>query len=479
MTLLHETVEVPRTVADCFAYVSDFTTTAEWDSTALAARKLTPGAIDVGTCFEVVCALPIGSVTLLYTVQRLHADALIELSGKSALFDVRDTITFAATDTGTRIDYRAEFRFHSLVAPFAALSRSGLEKMGRESVAGLAQALQDEFPVADASDGRALADRLVLPGVALFSRLGYTLARKRFNPMSANVRGRHMLVTGASAGLGYAAAQELARRGATLTLVMRDRGKARATVAQLQRETGNTAIRYELADLSVMADVDALVARLRKRGQPLDVLINNAGALFNPRGETREGLEQSFALLLLSPYRLTQGLQPLLAQSDDARVINVVSGGMYSQPLQVDALQIPDTPAYSGSVAYARQKRALMVLTEEWAQQWMADGIAVNAMHPGWADTPGVRSALPQFRRLMKKVLRSPEEGADTIVWLAVATEAGAVSGKLFLDREAQPTHLVSSTQELPGEREKLLRLLRQIRIAIPAPRGTGRAVST
>ena len=150
----------------------------------------------------------------------------------------------------------------------------------------------------------------MLPGVALFSRLGYTLARKRFNPMSANVRGRHMLITGASAGLGYATALELARRGATLTLVMRDRNKARTTVAHLQRETGNAAIRYELADLSLMADVDALVARMHKRGQPLDVLINNAGALFNPRA--RDGARAWSRVLrccCCRPYRLTEGLQ--------------------------------------------------------------------------------------------------------------------------------------------------------------------------
>jgi NAD(P)-dependent dehydrogenase (short-subunit alcohol dehydrogenase family) len=460
MTVLHETVEVERPIEEVFAYVSDFTTTAEWDATAVSARKLTAGAISVGTQFEVVCALPVGSVTLLYTVRKLHDNACIELSGQSTFFDVYDTITLRSTATGTHIDYRAEFTFKPLVATVAALARTGLEQMGRESVAGLGEALQDNFPLSESAGFTRRADQLVLPGVALFSRLGYTLGRKHFNPMSAYVIGKHMVITGASAGLGYAAALELARRGATLTLVMRDRQKAERTVADIQRATGNPDIRYELADLSLMADVDSLVARMHKRGEPIDVLINNAGALFNPRAETGEGLEQSFALLLLSPYRLTEGLQPLLAKAAAPRVINVVSGGMYSQKLEVDALQMPDTPAYSGSVAYARQKRALMVLTQAWAAHWKNAGITVNAMHPGWADTPGVRTALPQFRRLTQSVLRSAEEGADTIVWLAVATEAGKVSGKLFLDRQIRPVHLLSSTREGPGEREKLLNLL-------------------
>lgn len=269
-----------------------------------------------------------------------------------------------------------------------------------------------------------------------------------------------MVITGASAGLGYATALALARRGADLTLVMRNPEKAAQTVAALKRETGNKRIRHELADLSLMADVDALVRRLRKRGKAIDVLINNAGALFNPRGETAEGLEQSYALLLLSPYRLTEGLKPLLKKAEAPRVINVVSGGMYTQKLDVDALLNEDVDTYSGSVAYAREKRALMVLTEEWAREWADDGIVVNAMHPGWADTPGVQAALPEFRSVMRTVLRSAEEGADTIVWLAVATEAGDVSGKLFLDREARSTHMLRRTRESAAERRRLLEFL-------------------
>jgi NAD(P)-dependent dehydrogenase (short-subunit alcohol dehydrogenase family) len=204
-----------------------------------------------------------------------------------------------------------------------------------------------------------------------------------------------------------------------------------------------------------MSEVDRLIQRMHRRDKPIDVLINNAGALFNPRAVTAEGLEQSFALLLLSPVRLTLGLKPLLERAGAARVINVVSGGMYSQKLDVDEL-ICGEEGYSGSVAYAKAKRALMVTTEQWGEEWADDNIVVNAMHPGWADTPGVESALPGFHKLTRLVLRSPAEGADTINWLAVATEAGKVSGKLFLDREPRTTHLMSSTVEDPAEREKL-----------------------
>ncbi len=466
MTVLHEVADVKRPPEEVYDYVSDFTTTVEWDATAIAARKLTPGVVAVGTQFEVECALPVSSVVLRYTVKELKPNKLIVLSGSSKFFDIEDTISFSELPGGTRIDYRAEFFFKPLVSTIAEFSKTGLEKMGRESVVGLARALKDNFPLKKPTSADKVADKLVLPALSLFSRLGYKLGRKRFHPMTASVKHKHMVVTGASAGLGYATAQQLARRGVNLTLIMRDQAKAEKVVSDLQAETGNSNIRFELADLSLITDVNSLIKRMKKRGQPIDVLVNNAGALFNPRSETREGLEQSFALLLLSPYCLTEGLKPLLLMASSPRVINVVSGGMYSESLKVEDLIAPDNGTYSGSVAYARQKRALMVLTQEWASEWETEGIIVNAMHPGWADTPGVRSALPQFRKITKRVLRSSEEGADTIVWLAVATEAGSVSGKLFLDRAEHATHLVKKTRESGQETEKLMRFLASNRVS-------------
>lgn len=208
-----------------------------------------------------------------------------------------------------------------------------------------------------------------------------------------------------------------------------------------------------------MTDVDALVARLRKAGEPIHILVNNAGALFNPRQTTAEGLERSFALLLLAPYRLTEGLQPLLAAADGARVVNVLSGGMYTQRIDVDDLQ-SEHGNYSGAAAYARAKRGLMILTGEWASAWAKQRIVVNAMHPGWADTPGIASALPAFRRLTRAVLRNPAEGADTAVWLAAAPEAADLSGRFWLDREPHPTHVFPHTRETAAERRRLLEAL-------------------
>ena len=140
-------------------------------------------------------------------------------------------------------------------------------------------------------------------------------------------------------------------------------------------------------------------------------------------------------------------------------MIVVASGGMYTEPLDVDALD-PDPAAYDGTKAYARCKRAQVVLAEEWTRHLLDTGITVNAMHPGWADTPGLRTALPGFSRIVGPLLRTPEEGADTIVWLAAAPDAADLSGLFFLDRRARAKHRLRRTRR-PDEAREAARLWR------------------
>ena len=467
MTTLNETIHIERPAHEVFAYVADFATCEEWDSTAVETERLTDEPVGVGTRYRVVCEAPVGKLPLEYEIVEYQAPEKVVLVGRGRFFEVRDTITFTPTESGCELDYTAEFTWKPYLKGLASQMEPGLKRMGYASVQkGLKAALEDRYEVPSISRENDRADRFVPTALARFTRRGFNRGKKKlFHPMSRYMGDKHVVLTGATAGLGKASAEFLAYRGAELTLVVRSRKKGQALVEDLKARTGNRNIHLEIADLSLMADVDKVVASLLKKGKPVDVLINNAGALFNPRQETAEGLEQSFALLLLGPYRLTEGLYPLLKQASDtngeARVINVVSGGMYSQKLNTYDLQNAEGK-YSGSVAYARCKRALMVKTEQWAEDWAGDNIAVNAMHPGWADTPGVETALPEFHRLTRLVLRTPEEGADTINWLAVASEAGAVSGKLFLDREPRRTHLAASTRESEEARERLRAILDQ-----------------
>lgn len=471
MTVLLEKIEVDRPVNEAFEYVANFATTQEWDSTVTAATQTTDGPIEVGTTFDVRCAMPIGWIDLTYEITELDRDQLIVLRGKSRFFEIEDRITFRDLAIGCQIEYRAEFFFKPLLAKVAHRFDSGLHKMGRESVAGLKAALEDTNLPPCLSKAEKLANTLVLPSVARFSKVGYSLSKKHWKPLSTSIAKKHIIITGATTGLGYSTALNLARRGAKLTLVARDAARGAEAVAQIQALSGNSDISLQLADLAVLAEVDALIKRLIERGESIDVLVNNAGALFNERQETVEGIERSLALLLLSPYRLMLGLQPLLKRAKTARVINVVSGGLYSQKLSVDMLLENKGGDYAGAAAYSQAKRALLVATQELGPSWQAQGITVSAMHPGWADTPGVENALPGFHSLMELFLRSPAEGADTIVWLAVAQEAGEMQGGLFLDRKPQPAHLLRRTQEDASERTRLMTLLDNFLPGKPLPK--------
>ena len=456
---LDETIQVDRPLHEVFAYVSEFSRVEEWDPAVARGIKLTSGAPGVGSEYRIDMK---AGFSLHYRVVEFEPDTRMRMHVTSRFFTAAEEILFQAEGGGTQLRYIANFDFPAPLAAFNRLFPGAMDRVGKTAMAGLKAALDDRYATPQASKLLAVADRRVLPGIWRFTRLGYRNSQRRWNAVSAYQGERHAVITGATSGIGEAAAQRLAEMGAELTLVVRNKDKADALVSRLIEQTGNEAIRYEIADLSVMAEVHALCDRLLASGKPIDMLINNAGALFNPRQQTAEGLEKSFALLLLSPYILTERLYPLLKESNSARVVNVLSGGMYSQKIRVRDLQF-QRGNYSGSVAYARAKRGLMIVTEEWAERWRDDGITVNAMHPGWADTPGVETALPEFYRLTKRFLRTPDEGADTAVWLATSTEAGRVSGKFWLDREQHPSHLSDSTRETPDERQQLLQTLAEL----------------
>lgn len=463
LVTLDESIEVERSITEVFAYVSEFSRIEEWDPAVARGHKLTPGAPAKGSEYQI--DMKVG-FSLQYRIIQLEKNKRMLMTVDSKVFTAREEILFSTTKSGgTRVRYIANFDLPKPLAMVSRLFPAGIDRVGKSAMNGLKQALEDNFEPQKQSRSIALGDRLVLPGLWRFTRLGYSASRRNWKPVSAYLGDSHAVVTGATAGLGLATARSLAALGARVTLVARDKLKAQAVARDLRKETGNKRIAVEICDMSVMSDVHKLADRFVAADQPIDILVNNAGALFNPRQQTPEAFEKSFALLLLAPFILTERLKPLLSKSSSARVVNVLSGGMYSQKIQVDDLQSKNGK-YSGAVAYARAKRGLMILTEVWAERWRADGIAVNAMHPGWADTPGVESSLPAFYKATQPLLRSPQEGADTIVWLASSTEAGKVSGKFWLDREQHPSHISKRTHETGAEREQLLRVLRELRTA-------------
>jgi dehydrogenase/reductase SDR family protein 12 len=270
-----------------------------------------------------------------------------------------------------------------------------------------------------------------------------------------SLAGRVCLVTGASSGLGLAASIGMARLGASLCLLVRDAGRGEDARRRIAAVTGNEDVRCELVDMSLRRSVRACAERLLASADPVHVLVHNAGVLPSERRETSEGLELTFATNVLGPHLLTRLLRERLVASAPARVLFVSSGGMYTRRLDVDDLQ-SRVGSFDGRMAYARSKRAEVVLAERWAEEFAGTGVVVHAMHPGWADTPGIKTSIPTFQRVMRPLLRTPAQGADTIVWLAAAEEPGGITGRFWCDRHIRATHRLARTHETAVDRDRL-----------------------
>lgn len=300
--------------------------------------------------------------------------------------------------------------------------------------------------------------------VGSFSRVGYGVRARLGGWPDADrgrdLRGKTVLVTGATSGIGLATAMRCAQLGATVRFLARDGGRAEQAKARIEQAAGHDVdVAYHLADMSDFASLRAFAARLSASNPRLDVLVHNAGALSRSFSRAPDGSELTLASHVLGPFLLTGLLLPALRVGAPARVITVSSGGMYTQGLDLAELEL-HADGYDGKVAYARAKRAQVVLNREWARRVPPDEIVFHAMHPGWADTPGVVSGLPGFHRVMRPLLRTPEESADTVVWLASTDEALGSTGSFWLDRRRRSEHRVPWTRG--GDGDALWALCRQ-----------------
>lgn len=298
-----------------------------------------------------------------------------------------------------------------------------------------------------------LLDRTVVGG---YTSIGYRL--RGLDGASADpegrLRGARVVVTGANSGIGFAACRALAEYGAEVHMVCRDRERGETARARIGELTGSDRLHLHLADLSDLDAVRSLATSLAADLDSIDALVHNAGALFDSRRRSAQGHELTFALHVLGPFLLTDLVMPALAAETGGRVIFVVSGGMYTAQLDLGDLQF-ERRSFDGSKAYAHAKRAQMVLTPE-LQRRTGGQPSFHAMHPGWAETPGVESSLPQFHKLTKPVLRTAEQGADTLVWLTAAGQPESEPGKLWMDRRPRPEHRLPWTHEQPGDGARL-----------------------
>jgi NAD(P)-dependent dehydrogenase (short-subunit alcohol dehydrogenase family) len=246
-------------------------------------------------------------------------------------------------------------------------------------------------------------------------------------------------------------------------MICRNRERGEEARRELAEATGNGKLSLRLADLSDLDAVGELGESMASELERLDGLVHNAGALFDERATTERGLERTVALHVVGPHLLTDLLVEPLANARDGRVVWMSSGGMYTQRLDVDELFDPPEP-FDGVVQYARAKRAQVVLARLWNRRLEDRGICVNAMHPGWVDTGGVRSSLPTFYTLTRWFLRTPEQGADTAVWLSASPQVERC-GAFYFDREPRREHLPgASTRADAAEADRLWQAVEEVR---------------
>jgi NAD(P)-dependent dehydrogenase (short-subunit alcohol dehydrogenase family) len=264
-----------------------------------------------------------------------------------------------------------------------------------------------------------------------------------------SMAGEICLVTGATAGIGFATALGLARQGATVVGVGRNPDKCRAGAAQIRQETGNPAVEFMQADLSSQAEVRRFAEEFKRSHPHLDVLVNNVGAFFMSRRLSADGIEMTWALNYLGVYLLTELLLDTLKASApreaslehsgrESRVVNVSSAMHTSARLNFDDLQ--GQRKYSGMKAYGQSKLAMVMYTCDLASRLAGTGVTVNALHPGFVASDMYRSS-GGFIKLLGPVINlmavSPEAGAETSIFVAGASEIEGVTGKYFVKKQA------------------------------------------
>lgn len=257
-----------------------------------------------------------------------------------------------------------------------------------------------------------------------------------------------ILITGATNGIGLAAAQEFAARGDKVAIVARNEERARAAIASLKAAAPDAAVDVLVADLSSQAAVRRLAAETLKRYPRLDVLVNNAGALNPARRLTEDGLELTWAVNHLAPFLLTTLLLDRLKQSSPARIVTTSSGAHRRGGIPFEDFNADKS--YSSFTRYGQTKLANILFTKELARRLEGSGVTATCFHPGVVATGFARGSplIKGLLTLARPLLRSPEKGAETLVWLAQSQEAAGQSGGYYMDKRLEQTSAAAQDME-------------------------------
>jgi retinol dehydrogenase 14 len=254
---------------------------------------------------------------------------------------------------------------------------------------------------------------------------------------SGGMDGKVVLITGGTSGIGKATAVALAAMGADVVITGRNQERGKQVVEEVRRESGNEEVELMLADLAVQAEVRRLAEEFKERYDRLDVLVNNAGVVQSRRTETPDGIETTLAINHLAPFLLTNLLLDLLKKSAPSRIVTVSSEAQRWGKLDFDDLQ--SERRYRGFPVYGRTKRTNIMFTYDLARRLEGTGVTANCMHPGAVNTSFAmnnRGLSTLLFRAFKPFMRTPEQGADTLVYLASSPEVEGMTGKYLSDRK-------------------------------------------
>jgi NAD(P)-dependent dehydrogenase (short-subunit alcohol dehydrogenase family) len=268
---------------------------------------------------------------------------------------------------------------------------------------------------------------------------------------ASSTQGRVCLVTGATSGIGKATAKALAALGAEVIVAGRDQEKAEQAIREIRTETGHAQVQYLLGDLGDLDQVRALARQVQSLTDRLDVLINNAGAFYNSRIDTRYGVEKTLLVNYLAPFLLTNLLIDLLQASAPARIVNVTSEAHQNGALDLDDLAFER--GFMGFRAYARSKLALLLFTYELARHLEGTGVTANALHPGHVATDMFKDDFgwlgPLIKRVMGWFAETPQAAAQRAVYLATSSEVAGLTGRYFVNGKEARSAAASYDREL------------------------------
>jgi dehydrogenase/reductase SDR family protein 12 len=293
-----------------------------------------------------------------------------------------------------------------------------------------------------------------------FTRIGYGLRLIPFRPVKGNFSGQTWLVTASTGGIGRGAVVAALTKGARVFAVGRNL-TAFSVLAESTKHLPGQLVPV-MCDLSSMAEVSAMTRTAPVAGQKFDVVVNNVGILNRSFHLNADGFEHAYAVNLLGHYILVQQLFEAGGLAGDATIIEVVSGGLYNAPFNLEGIA-QEADGYNGFLAYAAQKRAQLALVDYWRSHLQ---VHTYAFHPGWADTDGVKRSLPKFRKILAPILRSEAEGADTIAWLA-ANKPAEVADKIWFDRKPRTAHVYPRTRQPTTTIAEVLALLERDRAKV------------